>query len=634
MRSLCVLGVAIHASLLILLTQGIHKSRDGVYHGKSRRFAIDHRPPGYHHLAPKYMMHLYRNYKSNLTRPIDVMEKTITKQADTVKSVMAKSLFHRPRRWTATFDLTTLLADDRIQAAELRFRFPRATRASNITVEIYHHHDYPCRQTQGICQEHQLVGYLSVSSVINSSQHWKVYNLTGPLLNWLGQEHVSRSSVKRRSPDKTKRDVFFPNPVQLAGSTTQQNPVQLAGSTTQQNPVQLAGSTTQQNPVQLSGSETQQNPVQLAGSTTQQNPVQLAGSTTQQNPVQLSGSETQQNPVQLAGSTTQQNPVQLAGSTTQQNPVQLSGSTTQQNPVQLAGSETQQNPVHLSGSETQQTPVPLSGSTTQQNPVQLVGSETQQNPVQLAGSTTQQNPVQLAGSTTQQNPVQLAGSTTQQNPVQLSGSTTQQNPVQLAGSTTQQNPVQLAGSTTQQSQCVNNRALLVVFSHTGSEEGSQAKASLLHTAEQSKFLSTTEPQKIRRPKRHKKKRVHSGQEDPPDMRGPEVSSGNNKIDPSLCGRVDMHVDFNQIGWGSWIVFPKMYNAYRCEGICPSPLGEDLNPTNHAYMQSLLKHYHAERVPSACCAPTKMSPLSMLYYENGEMLLRHHEDMVVDECGCL
>ncbi|XP_055792940.1 nodal-related 2 [Salvelinus fontinalis] len=562
MRSLCVLGVAIHASLLILLTQGIHKSRDGVYHGKSRRFAIDHRPPGYHYLAPKYMMHLYRNYKSNLTRPIDVMEKTITKQADTVKSVMAKSLFHRPRRWTATFDLSTLLADDRIQAAELRFRFPRATRASNITVEIYHHHDYPCRQTQGICQEHQLVGYLSVSSVINSSQHWKVYNLTGPLLNWLGQEHISRSSMKRRSPDKTKRDVFFPNPVQLAGSTTQQNPVQLAGSTTQQNSVQLAGSTTQQNPVQLAGSETQQNPVQLAGSTTQQNPVQLAGSETQQNPVQLAGSKTQQNPVQLAGSTTQQ------------------------------------------------------------------------NPVQLAGSKTQQNPVQLAGSKTQQNPVQLAGSKTQQNPVQLAGSTTQQNPVQLAGSETQQNPVQLAGSTTQQSQCVNNRALLVVFSHTGSEEGSQAKASLLHTAEQSKFLSTTEPQKIRRPKRHKKKRVHSGQEDPPDMRGPEVSSGNNKIDPSLCGRVDMHVDFNQIGWGSWIVFPKMYNAYRCEGICPSPLGEDLNPTNHAYMQSLLKHYHPERVPSACCAPTKMSPLSMLYYENGEMLLRHHEDMVVDECGCL
>uniref|UniRef100_A0A8C4ZM74 TGF-beta family profile domain-containing protein n=1 Tax=Gadus morhua TaxID=8049 RepID=A0A8C4ZM74_GADMO len=104
-------------------------------------------------------------------------------------------------------------------------------------------------------------------------------------------------------------------------------------------------------------------------------------------------------------------------------------------------------------------------------------------------------------------------------------------------------------------------------------------------------------------------------------------------DKSLCRRVDLQVDFNQIGWGSWIIFPKRYNAYRCEGDCPSPLGEDLNPTNHAYMQSLLKHFHPDRVVSPCCAPTKMSPLSMLYYENGEMLLRHHEDMIVDECGC-
>uniref|UniRef100_A0A7N8XTA1 TGF-beta family profile domain-containing protein n=1 Tax=Mastacembelus armatus TaxID=205130 RepID=A0A7N8XTA1_9TELE len=102
---------------------------------------------------------------------------------------------------------------------------------------------------------------------------------------------------------------------------------------------------------------------------------------------------------------------------------------------------------------------------------------------------------------------------------------------------------------------------------------------------------------------------------------------------SLCRRVDLHVDFNQIGWGSWIIFPKRYNAYRCEGSCPGPLGEALNPTNHAYMQSLLKYYQPDKVAPPCCAPTKMSPLSMLYYENGEMLLRHHEDMIVDECGC-
>lgn len=61
----------------------------------------------------------------------------------------------------------------------------------------------------------------------------------------------------------------------------------------------------------------------------------------------------------------------------------------------------------------------------------------------------------------------------------------------------------------------------------------------------------------------------------------------------------------------------------------------LNVSSSLFLhQSLLKYYHPNRVPAACCAPTKMSPLSMLYYENEELILRHHEDMVVEECGCI
>ncbi|XP_061665372.1 nodal-related 2 [Syngnathoides biaculeatus] len=162
-----------------------------------------------------------------------------------------------------------------------------------------------------------------------------------------------------------------------------------------------------------------------------------------------------------------------------------------------------------------------------------------------------------------------------------------------------------------------DRALLVVFSRTGSDRSPGAEAGLLHTAERSKFLSLAESG---RPDGRRSKR---GQEERPSGAG-----------ESACRRVDLHVDFQRIGWGSWIVFPKRYNAYRCQGSCPGPLSADLNPTNHAYVQSLLNHYHPDRAASPCCAPTRMSPLSMLYYENGEMLLRHHEDMMVDECGCL
>lgn len=89
MRPLGALGVALHASLLVLLAQGIHKSKDGVYMRQLHRFSLMERSTGNH--LPTYMMHLYRNFKSNFSRPRDAMEQHAAEQADTVKSVMAKS---------------------------------------------------------------------------------------------------------------------------------------------------------------------------------------------------------------------------------------------------------------------------------------------------------------------------------------------------------------------------------------------------------------------------------------------------------------------------------------------------------------------------------------------------------------
>uniref|UniRef100_A0AAY5EC73 TGF-beta family profile domain-containing protein n=1 Tax=Electrophorus electricus TaxID=8005 RepID=A0AAY5EC73_ELEEL len=174
-----------------------------------------------------------------------------------------------------------------------------------------------------------------------------------------------------------------------------------------------------------------------------------------------------------------------------------------------------------------------------------------------------------------------------------------------------------------------HRALLVVFSHTGSGEGAPHRASLLHTAERSKFPIPPDSPPLRRAKRQRYSRRRRRVE-PGDVARAPPSKDEKE---SLCRRVDMHVDFNQIGWGSWIVFPKKYNAYRCKGICPTPLGEEFHPTNHAYMQSLLEQHQPGRVPAPCCAPVRTGALSMLYYENGEMTLSHHDDMVVEECGC-
>lgn len=69
--------------------------------------------------------------------------------------------------------------------------------------------------------------------------------------------------------------------------------------------------------------------------------------------------------------------------------------------------------------------------------------------------------------------------------------------------------------------------------------------------------------------------------------------------------------------------------------CLFPLVYDFTCINISLfsLQSLLKLHHPDRVPCPFCVPTRLAPLSMLYYENSEVETRHFEGMVVEECGC-
>ncbi|XP_072881839.1 nodal-like [Hemitrygon akajei] len=174
-------------------------------------------------------------------------------------------------------------------------------------------------------------------------------------------------------------------------------------------------------------------------------------------------------------------------------------------------------------------------------------------------------------------------------------------------------------------------ALLLVFSRRPQQNCSES-SSLLKDAKGSKRVRKPRRKKSRRLKQNRKKgRGRAGHSGTPKYRRPRHHiKGNNS---TLCQRIKFEIKFGKIGWGAWVIFPKVYNAFRCEGECPIPTGEDVKPTNHAYMQSLLKFHHPTLVPSPCCVPTKMNPLSMLYIEKGEVVLHHHENMVVRECGC-
>jgi len=103
---------------------------------------------------------------------------------------------------------------------------------------------------------------------------------------------------------------------------------------------------------------------------------------------------------------------------------------------------------------------------------------------------------------------------------------------------------------------------------------------------------------------------------------------------SNCKRHNLYVDFLDVGWNDWIVAPPGYYAYFCHGECPFPMADHLNSTNHAIVQTLVNSVSPGKVPRACCVPTDLSPISMLYLDESEtVVLKNYKDMVVEGCGC-
>ncbi|XP_030050849.1 bone morphogenetic protein 2 [Microcaecilia unicolor] len=102
---------------------------------------------------------------------------------------------------------------------------------------------------------------------------------------------------------------------------------------------------------------------------------------------------------------------------------------------------------------------------------------------------------------------------------------------------------------------------------------------------------------------------------------------------SSCRRHPLYVDFSDVGWNDWIVAPPGYHAFYCHGECPFPLADHLNSTNHAIVQTLVNSVNSN-IPKACCVPTELSAISMLYLdENEKVVLKNYQDMVVEGCGC-
>ncbi|XP_041363934.1 bone morphogenetic protein 10-like [Gigantopelta aegis] len=102
-----------------------------------------------------------------------------------------------------------------------------------------------------------------------------------------------------------------------------------------------------------------------------------------------------------------------------------------------------------------------------------------------------------------------------------------------------------------------------------------------------------------------------------------------------CRRKPMYVNFQDINWHEWILIPTGYQAFECVGRCYIPMNHHLTPTKHAIIQTLMHTTKIGRTGRACCVPTKLDPISVLYLDENDVITYkyRYDEMIVAECGC-
>lgn len=140
-------------------------------------------------------------------------------------------------------------------------------------------------------------------------------------------------------------------------------------------------------------------------------------------------------------------------------------------------------------------------------------------------------------------------------------------------------------------------------------------------------------QKVRQ-KREAKQRRRKSEASSLDYRSNPYTDPAVQYNSRTCKIQTLYVSFRDLKWQDWIIAPDGYDAYYCSGECNFPLNAHMNATNHAIVQTLVHLVSPGKVPKPCCAPTKLSPISVLYYlDESNVILKKYKNMVVKSCGC-
>ena len=106
-------------------------------------------------------------------------------------------------------------------------------------------------------------------------------------------------------------------------------------------------------------------------------------------------------------------------------------------------------------------------------------------------------------------------------------------------------------------------------------------------------------------------------------------------DTPQCCKSKLFVSFQDLGWQDWIIAPAGYQANYCKGSCSS-IYRTVGSFNFFY-STVLEEMKRKNLPgpkTGCCAPTRLSPMSLIYLdEKSNIIMRDVPRMIVEECGC-
>ncbi|XP_049585108.1 inhibin beta B chain isoform X2 [Syngnathus scovelli] len=102
----------------------------------------------------------------------------------------------------------------------------------------------------------------------------------------------------------------------------------------------------------------------------------------------------------------------------------------------------------------------------------------------------------------------------------------------------------------------------------------------------------------------------------------------------LCCRQQFYIDFRLIGWNDWIIAPAGYYGNYCEGSCPAYMPGSAASFHTAVVNQYRMRGINPGPVNSCCIPTKLSTMSMLYFDDEyNIVKRDVPNMIVEECGC-